>query len=547
MAPRPSSFRSLVAVWALACGALASAQIVVPLPPQGQVRDQGPPQPTERRVPVGTSTIAGTVVSSDTGRPIRNARVSLNGQPQATLDAMAAARGEGGARGIAPPLTRGSAPAVAGGLRGSNISTGLTSVSRSTTTDSNGQFAFPRLPAGQYQLSINHNQFLSLNYGQKRFGGQGTYIALADGQQFTANASMYRGGVISGTVLGPDGDPLQNVPVRAWRYARPNGFKRLQTQGFAQTDDRGMYRMFNLQPGEYLVSATPNVDYNVMNSQTDQIERAIRSGQILPPAAPGLPPTVSVPIPQAPAGPQMNIQPQYLPTFSPSSPAPAGATSVNVVAGEERTNVDVFTRLVQATAVQVELATPLETGVTVQMQLINDDPATDTSEVGMSRPDPNGRVIFRGVRPGKYTLVAQTIPEPPRMTIINGVAQPQPPQPPPALTDAQRLWGRAALSVEGDPLMNVTMTLQPPRKISGTVLFDMQHPPDLTRTRLSVTIAPAPAPQPIYLNAPPQAQVNPDGSFTLTGVVPGRYMIRASGAGTTSATSDAATKAKDSP
>src|SRR4029453_3108454 len=43
----------------------------------GSPRDQG--QPGVRRIPIGTGVITGTVTAADTGQPIRNARVGLNG------------------------------------------------------------------------------------------------------------------------------------------------------------------------------------------------------------------------------------------------------------------------------------------------------------------------------------------------------------------------------------------------------------------------------------------------------------------------------------
>jgi len=502
------------------------AQVFLPGVAPGQARDTGvPQQPTERRVPVGTSSITGTVVAVDTGRPVKNARVSLNGQVPGSMNIALPGRGGAGQRG-GVQVALGS---VGGVSRGEQVAA-MSGVSRSTVTDASGQFSFPRLPAGQYQLSISHNQYLQLNYGQRRFGGQGTYVQIVDGQQFVVKAAMQKGGVIVGTVLSAEGEPLQGVQVRGWRYTRANGFKRLQTYAFAQTDDRGLYRMFNLQPGDYVISAMPNVDYNAINPQMDEMERAIVTGQILPAAAPGSLPTVVVPVPQPQAPGSMNIQPQYLHTFAPNSPAAAGATVVTVAAGEERTNVDVITRLTQATTIQVELASPLENGVTVQMQLVSDDPATDGAEMGANRPDQSGRVFFRGVRPGKYTVVANTVPAPPPMTIINGFSQPST-QPPPVLSDAQKLWARVPISVDGDPLMQLSVTLQAAKRISGAVVFDMPQPPDLTRVKMTVMLQAAPAPQTIYLSNPPQAQVGPDGRFTLTGVSPGRYVIRASGAG----------------
>lgn len=516
---RRTSFPSLVCVWALASAALATAQ-VVSLPGQAPARDGSAAPPTERRVPVGTATISGTVVAADTGRPVRNARVSVSAQVQVAMDGAAAGRGDVVLRG---------APAV--GLRGVAGGTAVTGVGRSIATDASGQFSFARLPAGQYQISISHNQFLQLNYGQRRFGGMGTYVALAEGQQLNLKASMYRGAVISGTVLGPEGEPLQSVQVRGWRYVRVNGFKRLQGAGYAQTDDRGNYRMFNLQPGEYLISATPSPDYNsASNAQAEQTERAITTGQVLPPTIAGGPPTVSVPIVQPQMSGQMNIQPQFLATFSPSSPAPTGAELITVAAGEERKSVDVVTRLTQATTVQVEVMTQLDTGVSVQLQLVSDDPSTESTELGSMRPDPSGKVYFRGVRPGKYTVLAQTVAEPPRMTIVNGVPPTVPQMP--VLKDDQKLFGRASISVDGDPLTQVSLSLQPAKKVSGMLVFDMKQPPDLTRARVMVSVTPAPAPYSVYMSAPsPQVQVEPDGRFTLTGIMPGRYMMRTSGSG----------------
>jgi hypothetical protein len=445
----------------------------------------------------------------------------VSGTFQVVLDATMSGRGDLPMRGAAPPA----------GVRGGGPGVATSGVGRSIATDASGQFSFPRLPAGQYQLSISHNQFLQLNYGQRRPGGQGAYIALTEGQQLTVKAAMQRGGVISGTVLSPEGEPMQGVQVRGWRYVRTNGFKRLQGQGYAQTDDRGRYRMFSLQPGDYLISATPTPDYtSSMNVQTEQTERAITTGQVLPPTIPGGPPTVSVPLPQPPTPGQMNIQPQYLPTFSPSSPAAAGAELVTVAAGEERMSVDVVTRLIQATTVQVEITTQLETGVSVQLQLINDDPTAESTELGSMRPDPNGRVMFRSVRPGKYTVMAQTVAESPRMTIVNGAEVM--PQQMPVLKDEQKLFGRAAVSVDGDPLTQVSLSLQPARKVSGLVVFEMKQPPDLSRARVNVSMSVAPSPQTVYSSGPaPQAQVEPDGRFTLVGVMPGKYLIRASGAG----------------
>ena len=75
------------------------------------------------------------------------------------------------------------------------------------------------------------------------------------------------------------------------------------------------------------------------------------------------------------------------------------------------------------------------------------------------------------------------------------------------------------------------MSLQPGRSISGVLVFEMERPPDLTRSRISVMANQAPNSGPMpYYGPLPQAQVQPDGRFTINGLIPGNYVLRASGA-----------------
>ena len=201
-------------VTALALGAVVTAFAPVPqaVGQVGQIRDpasasappqRDPAQPTVRRIPVDYATVSGTAVAADTGRPVRNARVTLNGTA-----GFGAARA-GGAPGLVGFGTPGGATgASAAGIAGSrgvgavqvtNVVVQL-GVSRTTTTDAQGQFSFQRLPSGQFTLNVNHSQFLATSYGQRRPGGQGTAIQLVDGQQVSVKIPMVTGGVITGMV-----------------------------------------------------------------------------------------------------------------------------------------------------------------------------------------------------------------------------------------------------------------------------------------------------------------------------------------------------------
>ena len=62
-------------------------------------------------------------------------------------------------------------------------------------------------------------------------------------------------GVIAGKVLDQDGDPVAMVQVQVMRYSYARGRKQLQPTGTASTNDLGEYRVGNLAPGRYYISA----------------------------------------------------------------------------------------------------------------------------------------------------------------------------------------------------------------------------------------------------------------------------------------------------
>jgi hypothetical protein len=467
-------------------------------------------------------------MTADTGRPVKGARVNLSG-------VLGAATRMGGPAPV-PSTTGPGAPS--GGIPGSTLPSGrgrggemfVSGVSRVAITDAQGSFSFERIPGGRYTLNVNRQGFLNTTYGQKKPGGTGSTLTIEEGQKSTIELRMLRGGVISGTVFGEDGDPLSNTYVNVWRFTNQNGVKRLSQNNGASTDDRGMYRIHNLQPGDYLVSATYNnfeMNNDRMLADMAAIERAIASGAIQPPAGPGQPATVTIPVQPmpSPSQPREGPPPGYLPVYHPSTAVPMEGTIVKVAGGDEHTSVDIQVRMVQASNIQGTVTNMPGAGVGVQLALVNDDPMF--SNQSGTRVEPNGNFVFRNVAPGKYTIVAQTM-QAPTYTIVNGVST-QPTQPPPPLTDEQKLWGRTVVAVEGQPSIDASVTLRRGRTISGQVHFDMQRPPDVTRTKWMITLAHAPGVQPPSYGQMPQAEVGPDGRFTLTAVPAGVYQLRAGG------------------
>jgi hypothetical protein len=255
------------------------------------------------------------------------------------------------------------------------------------------------------------------------------------------------------------------------------------------------------------------------------LERALASAPIQPPVGPGQPQTITMPVTPIQQDAAPGPPPGYLPTYFPSNTASANASTITIGAGEERSGVDVQVQLVQASMIQGTIVNPASQTTAVQVWLQNQDPAAEQNTPS-TRANPNGRFTFQTVAPGRYVVLAQTVPLPQSGPRLDGPAGAQ--AGPPRLSPSEVFWGRAEVSVEATSALDLSISLQPGRSISGSVVFDASTPPDLTQARVMVTLA-VPAFNPMPVPSPPaQAPVGPDGRFSVTGVIPGKYTLRGS-------------------
>jgi hypothetical protein len=90
------------------------------------------------------------------------------------------------------------------------------------------------------------------------------------------------------------------------------------------------------------------------------------------------------------------------------------------------------------------------------------------------------------------------------------------------------LWGYADITVNGQDLENVNVSLQQGMTISGRIAFDSTtNPPPADLSNVRVNLSPRGTQQPFELGGVPPAQVDATGRFTIRGVVPGRYTLNA--------------------
>jgi hypothetical protein len=193
-----------------------------------QTRPAAPRDPAAQAAK-GTGVIKGRVVS-DTGRPLRRARISVS----------------------SPDLGPGS--------------------SRSTSTDLSGRYEIKDLPAARYRVQVTRSGFLPLDYGQRRPGEQGRPVQLADGQTVDKiDFALPRMSVITGRISDELGEPIEGVTVLAMRSMFFEGRRKLVPVAQAQTDDQGEYRLQKLSPHTYYVMASTKETWTVTENGKETV------------------------------------------------------------------------------------------------------------------------------------------------------------------------------------------------------------------------------------------------------------------------------------
>ena len=230
------------------------------------------------------------------------------------------------------------------------------------TTDAQGNYVISDLPAGMYELTPAAPQFvLTAASAPKR-------VIVEEGETLDdIDFTLVRGGVITGRVTNSDGQPLIEEPINVDRrddYGQ-SGAVMSVTTFYIQTDDRGIYRVFGLAPGKYIVS-----------TGTGQPGYAGRNGF------------------------------KYKQTFHPAATDPAQATVVQVSEGGEATNVDIVVTARQVTYSASGRVINSETGKPLPNVRFSLTRLEENGSWGTSGPSANGLGEFKidNLTPGKYTV-----------------------------------------------------------------------------------------------------------------------------------------------
>jgi hypothetical protein len=390
-------------------------------------------------------------------------------------------------------------------------------------SDPDGRFTFRNLAYGRYTIEANKPGFVRVAYGARRYDRSGTPVTVSDAARtHDLQMRMPRGAVITGRIVDDFGQPAYGARVTIQQVRIVNGERTVTPVPMVSSilgemvDDRGVFRLFGLPAGDYVVSATPrSVGVGDIRRMTDAEIVAARQALAQQPGA-----TAPADAPQSP------VTLGFSQVYYPGVLSLNDAAIITVGSGEERANIDFAATLVRTATISGAIIAPA--GVAPQSARLFLSPKGSSNIVSSGgqgttmvftavslatanrQINPDGTFVYPGVAPGQYTLSASA-------TRDGGTP----------------LWAAADITIDGQPLDGVTLALSEGLTVSGSVQFEadgVDEPDTFTRARIMMlptnsTTFMAGVTAGLAMGRGPQ--VTPDKRFSIPGLVPGPHRVQA--------------------
>jgi hypothetical protein len=391
--------------------------------------------------------------------------LSINVQAQSVTPATASVTGQ---------IKIGDAPArgVSVALIAGNRLSSSEAVTR-VTTDADGRYKFTNLAAGTIRITVLSPGYIV--FGTSDLVRNGQHLTLKEGEAVERiDFTLTRGGVITGKVLNNNNRPLIGEPVllttldesgKQTAFNPPNGV------GGFRTDDRGVYRLYGLPPGKYLVSAG----------------RGSASG----------------------GGPGLAATRNYLRTFHPETIDVTQAIPITVESGKEVSEVDIRLVAIETFAatgrvIEAETGRPVP-GVLIAHSVVRGGargqaPSMAGSADGVSGTE--GEFRIEGLARGRHSVYVAQDPQNPATTEY--YSEPAP------------------FEITTTDATGLEIKLQRGASISGIVVLDGATDPNLlANVRINASVRGSG----IGGRAGASTNVAPNGMFRVAGLAPGRISL----------------------
>ena len=357
----------------------------------------------------------------------------------------------------------------------------------SATTDAGGRFVLEGIAPGEYRITAYRNGFVRQQHGQTEPGAAGPPVTLTAGETLNVEIQMTPAAVITGRIVDERGEPVPHATVSAMRrQIGPDGREGLRTVRRDNTDDRGEYRLFWLDPGEYIVSASA--------STSSAGATSVSGGLFLT---------------------SSNMEPRTdeMAGFYPGVPDEALAAPVTVVAGEERAGVDIRMAAKTTFTVSGRVVSP---GPLRGFSMVRMRPAVVSGGaigalsslfggLNAGAVDSQGNFTIRNVEPGAYIVEVQS----------RGLG-------------GRDLTGSARVEVTNRDVENVALTLTAGIDIAANIFLEEAATPAASEAvssfdwiQLRITLD-----TDDILGNSAGEPVDAQGNFQFVDVAPGDYRVR---------------------
>ena len=138
----------------------------------------------------------------------------------------------------------------------------------SMLTGPDGKFQFAGLPPGQSTIMVRKPGFFSEEDFEPNARGQ--HLAATGPNSSPVVLKLVPEGVIYGHISEEDGEPIEGLPVELLAQHLQNGRKVWDRRPQAVTDEDGNFRIAELQPGDYFLSAGPSRNPVILPAQLSQ-------------------------------------------------------------------------------------------------------------------------------------------------------------------------------------------------------------------------------------------------------------------------------------